>query len=154
MNVQMLHFPVTHDPTGNLTPIEWYDLPFTPKRVFYLHDVPGGARRGGHAHRELQEIIIALSGSFDVRTYDEKGERRWPLNRADGGLYIPPNVWRHLDNFSSNAIALVLASTPYDASDYIRDPLLFREGLATPEEPYFERRAHAASLEELQRIDR
>lgn len=151
MSARLLRFPTVRDPTGNLTPFEWRDIPFRPRRVFVLHDVPEGARRGGHAHHRLHELIIAVSGSFDVSTRDEHGWHRWHLNRADSGLYVPPNVWRYLSNFAGNSVALVLASTPYSRRDYIRDMDKFLATLPEPEEGYFERRARAASLEELQR---
>jgi hypothetical protein len=128
-----------HDATGNLTPIEGDDIPFPIKRVWFIHDVVGGARRGGHAHRELHEVVIAVSGSFDVVTLSENGRHRWHLNRATQGLYIPPNEWRHLQNFSSNSIALVLASTLYDAADYVTEFRDFLGTLGKPPEPWFNR---------------
>lgn len=151
---RIIRLPTISDPTGNLTPFEWGNLPFVPARVFILHDVVEGAQRGGHAHRMLQELIIAVSGSFEVVTVDVHGPHRWTLRRADSGLYIPPNVWRHLQGFSGNAIALVLASTRYDPEDYIRDKAEFLASLPVPEAGYFERRARTGSLEELQRMDR
>jgi uncharacterized RmlC-like cupin family protein len=118
-----------------------------------LHDVVEGARRGGHAHHVLEELIVAVSGSFDVVTLDERGHHRWHLNRADSGLYVPPGVWRHLGGFSGNAVALVLASTEYAPDDYIRNKREFLESLPILDEPYFERRARAASLTDLQRTE-
>jgi uncharacterized RmlC-like cupin family protein len=150
MSARLLRFPTVRDPSGNLTPFEWAGIPFVPQRVFVLHDVVEGARRGGHAHHVLEELIVAVSGSFDVVTLDEHGHHRWQLTRADSGLYVPPGVWRHLSNFSGNAVALVLASTPYDPEDYIRDKAEFVASLPPIEEGYFERRARAATLEELQ----
>jgi hypothetical protein len=135
-----------HDETGNLTPIEGSDIPFPIKRVWFIHDVVGGARRGGHAHRELQEVIIAVSGSFDVVTVTENGRHRWHLNRATQGLYVPPSEWRHLQNFSSNSIALVLASTEYDPADYIHNFGAFLGTLPRPEEGYFDKRARDMEL--------
>jgi hypothetical protein len=120
--VRFLDFRTIHDPTGNLTPIEEsLDVPFDIKRVFFLYDVPGGAERGGHAHRTLEEVVIAISGSFDVVTEDGIAHARYSLNRAYYGLYLPPMVWMNLENFSSNAVALVLASQPFDEADYFRE---------------------------------
>jgi uncharacterized RmlC-like cupin family protein len=120
--VRFLDFRTIHDPTGNLTPIEEsLDVPFDIKRVFFLYDVPGGAERGGHAHRTLEEVVIAISGSFDVVTEDGIAHARYSLNRAYYGLYLPPMVWMNLENFSSNAVALVLASQPFVESDYFRE---------------------------------
>jgi oxalate decarboxylase/phosphoglucose isomerase-like protein (cupin superfamily) len=134
MSARLIHFTTVSDPTGNLTPFEWRDVPFTPKRVFILHDVVEGASRGGHAHHVLQELIVAVSGSFDVLTLDEHGPHHWMLNRADRGLYVPPNVWRSLSNFSGNAVALVFASTKYNRKDYIRDKEAFVSSLPVPAE--------------------
>jgi hypothetical protein len=150
-STRLIHFRVVHDPSGSLTPIEWADLPFLPRRVFYLHDLVGGSRRGGHAHIELREVVIALSGSFDVATVDDHGRHRWTLNRADRGLYIPPRAWRNLGNFSSNAIALVFASTEYNPKDYVRDFEKFLATLPALPEDYFTRRARAAHLWEVEK---
>lgn len=110
------------NPKGNLTPIEGSsDIPFEIARIYYLYDVPGGESRGGHAHRRLQQFIIAASGSFEVILDDGSERRSFPLNRSYYGLYVPPMVWRELDNFSSGSVCLVLASDRYDESDYIRD---------------------------------
>ena len=152
--MRMLRFPTVHDPSGNLTWIQGDAVPFVVKRQFYLHDVPTGARRGGHAHHELQEVVIALSGSFCVVTRDEDGWHRWPLERPDSGLYIGPHVWRYLADFSSNAVALILASTLYDAADYIRGEAAFVASLLVPAPGYFERRAQADSLRDLQAVER
>jgi dTDP-4-dehydrorhamnose 3,5-epimerase-like enzyme len=120
--VRFLDFRTIHDPSGNLTPIEEsLDVPFDIKRVFFLYDVPGGAERGGHAHRTLEEVVIAISGSFDVVTEDGIAHARYSLNRAYYGLYLPAMVWMNLENFSSNAVALVLASQPFDEADYFRE---------------------------------
>lgn len=149
---RLLRFRVIGDPNGALTPFD--ELPFEVRHSFILHDIPAGARRGGHAHRVLEEIIIAVAGSFDVVTLDEHGPKRWILNRASSGLYIGPCVWRHLANFSSGAVALVLASTPYDESDYIRDEATFRASLPPLAEGYMERRARLqreGGLEAMQR---
>jgi hypothetical protein len=120
--VRFLDFRTVHDPTGNLTPIEErQDVPFDIRRVFFLYDVPGGAARGGHAHRSLQEVVIAVSGSFDVVVEDGTARARYSLNRAYYGLYLPPMVWLNLENFSSNSVALVLCSQPFEEADYFRD---------------------------------
>ena len=114
---RFLDFRTIHD----LTPIEAsLDVPFDIRRVFFLYDVPGGAARGGHAHRSLEEVIIAVSGSFDVVTEDGTARERYSLNRAYYGLYLPPMVWMNLENFSSNSVALVLASQPFEEADYFR----------------------------------
>src|SRR2546423_5358771 len=103
------------NPSGNLTFIEGgRHIPFEIKRVYFLYDVPGGAERGGHAHRALHQLMIAMSGSFDVLLDDGQEQKRFHLNRSYNGLYIAPLVWRHLDNFSSGSVCLVLASAPYD----------------------------------------
>jgi len=119
---KLIDLPVVHNPKGNLTFIEGQrHVPFDIKRVYYLYDVPGGAERGGHAHRDLEQVIIAMSGSFDVLLDDGKERKKFHLNRSYTGLYMRSMIWRELDNFSSNSVALVLASTPYDETDYYRD---------------------------------
>lgn len=113
-------------PNGNLTVVEnGITLPFDVKRVYYLYDVPGGEERGGHAHRGLQQFIIAVSGSFDVVIDDGEKRRTVSLNRPYNGLHIRPGIWRELNNFSSGAVCLVLASEHYDEEDYIRDYSVF-----------------------------
>jgi uncharacterized RmlC-like cupin family protein len=119
MQPHLIRLPAVQDPSGTLTAIEGPTIPFEIKRVFYLYDVPGGAERGGHAHHELEEVIIAVSGSFDVVTWDGETEQRYHLNRAYEGLYLPPMVWRELGNFSGNAVCLALASTCYTRADYL-----------------------------------
>jgi hypothetical protein len=115
------------DPRGNLTFVEGGShIPFEIRRVFYLYDVPGGESRGGHAHRELHQLIIAASGSFDVVVDDGVEQERFSLNRSYYGLHVPPMVWSHLENFSSGSVSLVLASLPYDEADYYRDYDEFR----------------------------
>lgn len=110
------------NPKGNLTPVEsGIDIPFDIARVYYLYDVPGGENRGGHAHRRLEQFIIAAAGSFNVVLDDGKQRRSYFLNRSYYGLYVPPGLWRELENFSSGSVSLVLASSLYDESDYIRD---------------------------------
>ncbi|MGF1508232.1 MAG: FdtA/QdtA family cupin domain-containing protein [Myxococcota bacterium] len=119
---QVIHFPIVHDVRGNLSVIEGgIHVPFDIKRVYYLYDVPGGARRGGHAHRELQQAIFAASGSFDVHVTDGQRDQVITLNRSYTALYINKMVWREIDNFSSGAVCMVLASHHYDESDYYRD---------------------------------
>ena len=100
-------------------------MPFEIKRVFYLYDVPGGAERGGHAHYRLEQFMVAMSGSFDVVLDDGSQRKRVHLNRSYYGVYIPPLIWREMDNFSSGSVCMVLASALFDESDYIRDFDLF-----------------------------
>lgn len=120
--VLTIDFPIIHEPRGNLSFIEGgIHVPFDIKRVYYLYDVPGGAARGGHAHKDLQQVIIALSGSFDVILDDGSSRSKVSLNRSYHGLYLPNMIWRELENFSSGAVCMVLASERYDEEDYIRD---------------------------------
>lgn len=119
---RMVELPKIQDPRGNLTFIEGGShIPFDIQRVYYLYDVPGGAERGGHAHRALLQLIIAMSGSFDVIVDDGKDKKRVHLNRPYNGLYVCPMIWRELDNFSSGSVCMVLASNRYDEADYYRD---------------------------------
>jgi dTDP-4-dehydrorhamnose 3,5-epimerase-like enzyme len=119
---KIIDLPKIADPRGNLTFVEsGRHIPFAIQRVYYLYDVPGGAERGGHAHKELHQLIIAMSGSFDVVLDDGYAKQRFHLNRSYFGLYIPPMIWRELDNFSSGSICMVLASNYYEESDYYRD---------------------------------
>ncbi|NOU13261.1 MAG: WxcM-like domain-containing protein [Methylococcaceae bacterium] len=119
---RLIDLPKITDPRGNLTFIEGGNhVPFDISRVYYLYDVPGGSERGGHAHKGLHQLIIAMSGSFDVLLDDGAGKRRFHLNRSYYGLYVCPMIWRELDNFSSGSVCLVLASNIYEESDYYRD---------------------------------
>lgn len=127
---RIIELPKIHDPRGNLTFIEnSRHIPFDIQRVYYLYDVPGGAERGAHAHKSLHQFIVAMSGSFDVVLDDGERQRRFHLNRSFNGLYVCPMMWRYLDNFSSGAVCMVLASAPYDEEDYYRDYDLFLEGV-------------------------
>jgi WxcM-like protein len=118
---RLLDFPKIYDKRGSLTFIEGtVHVPFEIKRVYYLYDVPGGEWRAGHAHRGLQQVLIAMSGSFDVTLDDGIDRRKFSLNRSYFGLYVPALVWREIDNFSSGAVCMALASAPYDELDYVR----------------------------------
>lgn len=118
---KIIDLPKIHDPRGNLTFIEGgAHIPFDIQRVYYLYDVPGGAERGGHAHKALHQLIIAISGSFDVVLDDSYEKKRFHLNRSYYGLYVCPMMWRELDNFSSGAVCMVLASNRYSEDDYYR----------------------------------
>ena len=118
----MINLPKIRDHRGNLTFIESEGhIPFDIKRVYYVYDVPGGAVRGGHAHKKLHQFIIAISGSFDVVLGDGIKEMRFHLNRPYSGLYVCPMIWRELDNFSSGSVCLVLASNTYTEDDYFRN---------------------------------
>ena len=119
---KIIDLPKISDPRGNLTFIEaGRHVPFEITRVYYLYDVPGGAERGGHAHKELHQLIIAMSGSFDVILNDGKDQKRIHLNRSYCGMYVCPMIWRELDNFSSGSVCMVLASNFYDEADYFRN---------------------------------
>lgn len=128
-----IEFPPIRDQRGNLSFIEGgVHVPFPIKRIYYLYDVPGGAERGGHAHRALQQVVIAMSGSFDLILDDGTERRRIHLNRSHYGIYIGNNIWREMDNFSSGSVCLVLASERYDEADYIRDYTDFQRFLKDP----------------------
>lgn len=119
---ELIELPKILDARGNLTFLEnQRQYPFDINRVYWIYDVPGGETRGGHAFKEQKELIIALSGSFDVEINDGFGKRKYHLNRSYYGLYIPNRLWRHMENFSTNSIGLVLSSTNYEEKDYIRD---------------------------------
>lgn len=129
---KLLELPVIQNPQGNLTFIEEQrHVPFPIARVYYLYDVPGGAMRGGHAHRALEQLIVAISGSFDVILDDGSARKTITLNRSRIGLYMPPMIWRELVNFSSGSVCMVLASAYYDEADYYRDYDEFRAATET-----------------------
>jgi dTDP-4-dehydrorhamnose 3,5-epimerase-like enzyme len=121
-NVKIIQLPKFLDERGNLSFIQDYDqVPFKIKRTYWIYDVPGGDRRGGHAYKTLQEFIIALSGSFDVVLDDGKNKKTYSLNRSYCGLYIPKLIWRHLENFSTNSLALIVSDQYYSKEEYIYD---------------------------------
>lgn len=131
LGCDLLDLPIIADHRGNLSVIEnGPQIGFDIQRVFFLYDVPNGAVRAGHAHYQLHEILIAVSGSFDVVLDDGNVQQRCTLNRAHRGLHVAPMVWRQMDNFSSNSVCLVLASRAYDEADYIRDHDDFRRMVA------------------------
>jgi len=120
--VQIIELPKILDERGNLSFLEEEKhIPFKIERSYWIYDVPGGEIRGGHSYKENQEVIIALSGSFDVVLNDGRERKTYSLNRSYNALYVPKGIWRHLENFSTNSLAFIVASTPYDKEDYIRD---------------------------------
>ena len=123
----IIDLPRINDRRGNLTFIEGggRHVPFDIKRVYYLYDVPGGSERGGHAHKQLNQLIIAMSGSFDIHIDDGQSKKTIHMNRSYYGLYICPMIWREIDNFSSGAVCMVLASNYFDEDDYYRDYSVF-----------------------------
>ena len=121
MNIAIIDIPKIEDYRGNIAVVEKTTIPFEVKRVYYLYDIPSTARRGGHAHKEQLELLVALSGSFDVILKDGDKQQTVTLNKPDKGLVIHKNIWRELENFSSGAVCLVLASDVFDEEDYIRD---------------------------------
>lgn len=124
---RIIDLPKIGDKRGNLSLVEEFKhIPFKIERTYWIYDVPGGEKRGGHAYRENQEFIVALSGSFDVVLDDGKEKKLYSLNRSYYGLYVPKGWWRQMENFSTNALALVLASTPYTKEDYIYDYQKFK----------------------------
>ena len=129
---KLIDLPKITDARGNLTFVEGgRHVPFDIKRVYYLYDVPGGAERGGHAHKNLHQLIVAMSGSFDIVLDDGRQKKRIHLNRSYYGLYVCPMIWREMDNFSSGAVCLILASNLYDESDYYRDYSDFVKAVST-----------------------
>jgi hypothetical protein len=133
-NCRIIELPKITDPRGNLTFIEGNrHVPFDIRRVYYLYDVPGGAERGGHGHKALHQLRVAMSGSFDVVLDDGREKQRIHLNRSYYGLYVCPMIWRELDNFSSGSVCMVLASNLYDEADYYRDYDRFLQALPTRE---------------------
>lgn len=121
-NIGLINFPKILDERGNLSFLQGNkEIPFDIKRVYWIYDVPGGEMRGGHAYRNLDEVIIALSGSYEVVLHDGNQEHRFHLNRSYYGLYVPKMIWRHIENFSTNSLALIVASENYDEKEYIRD---------------------------------
>jgi|LauGreSBDMM110SN_4_FD.fasta_scaffold04361_3 dTDP-4-dehydrorhamnose 3,5-epimerase-like enzyme len=122
MNAKLIEFPRVRDPRGNLTFVEnSRHIPFDISRVYYLYDVPGGESRGGHAHKNLQQVLIAVAGSFDVILDSGKEKRTYTLSKAFQGLYIPKMTWRELNNFSSGAVCLAMVSNFFDEQDYFRN---------------------------------
>ena len=119
--INLISLPKIEDQRGNLSVIENDTIPFEIKRVYYLYDVPSGSERGGHAHKNLQQFLVALSGSFDVVLNDGEKEFKFQLNRSYYGLYIPKMFWRSLENFSTNSLALIVSDQFYNEEDYIRD---------------------------------
>ena len=127
-NVQIIQLPKIEDPRGNLSFFETDNhVPFSIARTYWIYDVPGGEIRGGHAFKQQQEFIIALSGSFEVVLQDGKNEKRFLLNRSYYGLYIPQMIWRSLENFSTNSLALIVSDSVYDEFDYIRDLEIYKK---------------------------
>ena len=123
-----MNLPKFVDIRGNLSVIEeTKEVPFEIKRTYWIYDVPGGEHRGGHAYKENQEFIVAMSGSFDVILDDGEKKQTFHLNRSYYGLYVPKGYWREMDNFSTNSLALILSSMKYDVNDYIRDYAYFVE---------------------------
>lgn len=121
MNIELIKIPEIKNTKGNIGVIEHPTISFDIKRVYYLFDVPSSSKRGGHAHKKLKQVLIALSGSFDVVLNDGKESQTITLNKPNKGLLIQNNIWRELENFSSGAVCLVLASDEFDEADYIRD---------------------------------
>lgn len=121
MNYKIIDIPKINNAKGNIGVVENDTIPFDVKRVYYLFDVPSGAKRGGHAHKKLKQVLIAISGSFDVVLKDGKSKEIITLNRPDKGLLIENNIWRELENFSSGSVCLVLASEEFSEADYIRN---------------------------------
>jgi hypothetical protein len=128
---KMIDLPKISDPRGNLTFLEaGRHIPFSFQRVFYLYDVPGGDSRAGHSLKTCHQFLVAISGSFDVLLYDGRDKQRYHLNRSYYGLYVPPLIWRELDNFSSGSVCLVLASECYDEKNYLREYSAFLKAVS------------------------
>jgi dTDP-4-dehydrorhamnose 3,5-epimerase-like enzyme len=128
--IKLINLPKIEDERGNLSFIEeQHHVPFKIKRTYWIYDVPGGEIRGSHAYKESEEFVVAISGSFDVVLHDGKEEKKYSLNRSYYGVYVPRLVWRKLENFSTNSLALILSSTSFDENDYIRDFQEFLEAL-------------------------
>lgn len=128
MNPTIINLPKIIDTRGNLSFFQYPNqLPFPILRAYWIYDVPGGEARGGHAFKEQQEFIVALSGSFDVILHDGRFKKKFALNRSYYGLYIPAMQWRHIENFSTNSLALIVSDKKYSANDYIRDFNLFKK---------------------------
>lgn len=126
--IHLIQLPKIEDERGNLSFFEnEAQIPFDIKRVYWIYDVPGGEIRGGHAYKDLQEVIIALSGSFDVVLHDGKEEKKFTLNRSYYGLYVPKMVWRHIENFSTNALAFIATDAIYNEDQYIKDFSIFSQ---------------------------
>jgi len=132
MKSKLINFPRVEDERGNLSFVEEkIHIPFKIERTYWIYDVPGGQIRGGHAFKEQQEVIIALSGSFDVIVDDGQKKELFSLNRSYYGLYIPAGLWRYMENFSTNSLAMVISSTKYEENDYVRDYTNFMKSIAS-----------------------
>ena len=128
MNIEIIELPKIKDPRGNLSFFENSNqIPFDIRRTYWIYDVPGGEIRGSHAFKESHELIVALSGSFDVVLHNGEKEVKFNLNRSYFGLYVPNLLWRRIENFSTNSLALIVSSIPYDSNDYIRDFIEFKK---------------------------
>lgn len=127
-SVKIIKLPKISDPRGNLSFLEQNNhIPFEIKRTYWIYDVPGGENRGGHAYKENEEFIVALSGSFDITINNGLTEEKYTLNRSYYGLYIPRGLWREMNNFSTNSLALIVSSTKYENKDYVRDYEVYKK---------------------------